>query len=274
MSSLRAHSSAMNDIKQSSLASLHSSTFLHAVAVVQTHAFLCEVYCQLWQSIRHVQYSNQMFHQMFHQINTCTNSVGSGSGNDARQYGPPDPEPPAAPPIIILSRSGKAPTPHFQVPDPADQQVRPQPPTSSLSLEPSQRELGTSDTYSRPPTKPEPEPHPAPPVIILSDRKLLFATPPPSPPTSPISPQVDPAVATHAPDTMGSKVSKVKEQASNGKLQPSQERLDKEQMKEPSNYYTHRSKSMRRKAGKTGASSSAGGAQGGTAGGAGGGGIA
>ncbi|CAI9625285.1 unnamed protein product [Alternaria burnsii] len=73
---------------------------------------------------------------------------------------------------------------------------------------------------------------------------------------------------------MGSKVSKVKEQASNGKLQPSQERLDKEEMKEPDNYYTHRSKSMRRKAGKTGASSGAGGAQGGTAGGAGGGGIA
>ena len=79
---------------------------------------------------------------------------------------------------------------------------------------------------------------------------------------------------THNPCTMGSKVSKVKEQASNGKLQPSQERLDKEEMKEPNNYYTHRSKSMRRKAGKTGAGVDAGGAQGGTAGGAGGGGIA
>ncbi|KAI4639578.1 hypothetical protein J4E93_008929, partial [Alternaria ventricosa] len=54
---------------------------------------------------------------------------------------------------------------------------------------------------------------------------------------------------------MGSKVSKVKERATDGKLQPSQERLDKEQMKEPSNYYSHRSKSMRRKAGKGGATS-------------------
>lgn len=51
---------------------------------------------------------------------------------------------------------------------------------------------------------------------------------------------------------MGSKVSKVRERSHDGKLQPSQEQLDKEQMKEPSNYYTHRSKSMRRKAGKNG----------------------
>jgi hypothetical protein len=72
---------------------------------------------------------------------------------------------------------------------------------------------------------------------------------------------------------MGSKVSKLKEQASDGKLQPSQSRQDKEEMKEPSNYYTHRSKSMRRKAGKSGAGVDAGGAVGGTAGGAGGGGI-
>jgi hypothetical protein len=66
---------------------------------------------------------------------------------------------------------------------------------------------------------------------------------------------------------MGSKVSKLKEGASGDK---SQEALDKEEMKEPSNYYTHRSKSMRRKAGKTGATSGAGGAAGGTAGGGGG----
>jgi hypothetical protein len=70
--------------------------------------------------------------------------------------------------------------------------------------------------------------------------------------------------------TMGSKVSKLKEQATDGKLQPSQNRQDKEEMKEPSNYYTHRSKSMRRKAGKTGATSGSGGAVGGTAGGGGG----
>jgi hypothetical protein len=49
---------------------------------------------------------------------------------------------------------------------------------------------------------------------------------------------------------MGSKISKVKEAAGErGKLQPSVAKADKEQMKEPSNYYTHRSKSQRRKAG-------------------------
>lgn len=69
---------------------------------------------------------------------------------------------------------------------------------------------------------------------------------------------------------MGSKASKLKEQASNGKLQPSQERQDKAEMAEPKNYYSHRSKSMRRKAGGAGV----GGTAGGTAGGAGGGGIA
>ncbi|OWY58422.1 hypothetical protein AALT_g9745 [Alternaria alternata] len=167
--------------------------------------------------------------------------------------------------IIILSQSGKAQAPHFQVPDPADQQVQPQPPTSSLSPEASPDELEATET-SCPPDKPEPEPHPAPPVIILRDETLSSSPPASAPPTCPAT--------THTPPTMGSKVSKVKEQASNGKLQPSQERLDKEEMKEPDNYYTHRSKSMRRKAGKTGASSGAGGAQGGTAGGAGGAGIA
>jgi len=49
---------------------------------------------------------------------------------------------------------------------------------------------------------------------------------------------------------MGSKVSKLKEKSADGKLQPSQARQDKEEMKEPSNYYTTRSKSMRKKAAK------------------------
>ncbi|KAF2002031.1 hypothetical protein P154DRAFT_574347 [Amniculicola lignicola CBS 123094] len=49
---------------------------------------------------------------------------------------------------------------------------------------------------------------------------------------------------------MGSKLSKVKDSVhvSHGKLQPSVNRSDKEEMKEPPNYYSHRSKSMRRKA--------------------------
>lgn len=53
---------------------------------------------------------------------------------------------------------------------------------------------------------------------------------------------------------MGSKISKVAESHSHGKLQPSQSKQDKEEMKEPKNYYTHRSKSMRRKAGAEGVS--------------------
>jgi hypothetical protein len=50
---------------------------------------------------------------------------------------------------------------------------------------------------------------------------------------------------------MGSKISKVKEThgQGHGKLQPPQSKADKEEMKEPSNYYSHRSKSLRRKAG-------------------------
>jgi hypothetical protein len=70
---------------------------------------------------------------------------------------------------------------------------------------------------------------------------------------------------------MGSKVSKLKESATDGKLQPSQNRQDKEEMKEPSNYYSQRSKSMRRKAGKPGAAV---GGAGGGAGAGGGGGVA
>jgi hypothetical protein len=63
---------------------------------------------------------------------------------------------------------------------------------------------------------------------------------------------------------MGSKASKMR--PANGKLQSSQENRDKDEMKEPSNYYTHRSKSMRRKAGKEASSDGAGGAVGGSAG--------
>lgn len=45
---------------------------------------------------------------------------------------------------------------------------------------------------------------------------------------------------------MGSKTSKLKP----GTSDP-QAKADKEEMKEPENYYSHRSKSMRRKAGRT-----------------------
>lgn len=56
---------------------------------------------------------------------------------------------------------------------------------------------------------------------------------------------------------MGSKASKLAPK--NGKLQSSLEKKDKDEMQEPNNYYTHRSKSMRRKAGKEGGHGGAGG---------------
>lgn len=63
--------------------------------------------------------------------------------------------------------------------------------------------------------------------------------------------------STHRHYEMGSKASKLSPK--NGKLQSSQEKKDKEEMKEPTNYYTHRSKSMRRKAGRESAAGGAGG---------------
>jgi hypothetical protein len=67
---------------------------------------------------------------------------------------------------------------------------------------------------------------------------------------------------------MGSKASKV---TNNGKLQPSTNKSDKAEMKEPSNYYTHRSKSMRKKAGQTAGGTAAAGGSNGAGGGSGGG---
>lgn len=62
---------------------------------------------------------------------------------------------------------------------------------------------------------------------------------------------------------MGSKASKLKPDAPpSNKLQPSQERQDKAEMKEPSNYYSTRSKSMRRKADKSGHAAAAAGSGG------------
>jgi hypothetical protein len=63
---------------------------------------------------------------------------------------------------------------------------------------------------------------------------------------------------------MGSKASKLA--PSGGKLQPSQNKQDKAELKEPSNYYTPRSKSLRRKADKTGTTSGMGGSGGGAGG--------
>jgi hypothetical protein len=96
MASLRAHSSVINNIEQSPLADLHSSMALHAISVIETHTLLFEVYSILWQSIRYVQGSSQMSSR----TDTSTNSSGLGSWDDTHEYGPPDPEPPAAPPYV------------------------------------------------------------------------------------------------------------------------------------------------------------------------------
>ncbi|KAF3039719.1 hypothetical protein E8E12_005101 [Didymella heteroderae] len=182
--------------------------------------------------------------------------------------GEPNPEPPAAPPIIILSqnssRSGSQPqeqdpeSPHFYTSFSRSPIATPTQPASedytSAQLKP----------------KPEPEPHPAPPVIILSRNKRAASASPPI--SSPLAPHPHPQipggpidrtaritdrVSAHKHRKMGSKASKLAPK--NGKLQSSQEKKDKEEMQEPTNYYTHRSKSMRRKAGKEAAGDGAGG---------------
>ena len=80
MTSLQAHSGAINNIEQSSIA------VVHAVSVIETHKLLLEVYRTAWHFIRQSQYSNQMSHK------------GAFSSPGAMTDGGNDPEPPAAPP--------------------------------------------------------------------------------------------------------------------------------------------------------------------------------
>jgi hypothetical protein len=64
---------------------------------------------------------------------------------------------------------------------------------------------------------------------------------------------------------MGSKSSKP---SAHSKLQPSDKRKDQAELADPPNYNTHRSKSMRKKAGKTpGGAAATGGSTGGSGGG-------
>ncbi|RAR14007.1 hypothetical protein DDE83_002576 [Stemphylium lycopersici] len=264
---------------------IHSHTLIvsDALSIVETCNLLSTAYEIAWQTLYAIHTSYQQ---------SLAPSMRSPSSNSGRrvankQRGPPQPDPePAAPPIIILSQSGNAVAPHLQVPDAADQGlVESGPFTSSLSQQQQQnkssrynlrsRSNNRAGTSSRPPSKPQPDPnpHPAPPVIILStDRRstpLIPAAPsPPIPAPSPSPPshpsQLPPIDSTSPPVAMGSKLSKVKNSESKGaKLQPSQERQDKEEMKEPSNYYTHRSKSMRRKADQGAGSAAASGGSGG-----------
>ncbi|KAF1940127.1 hypothetical protein EJ02DRAFT_239479 [Clathrospora elynae] len=176
-------------------------------------------------------------------------------------FAPPDTNPePAAPPIIILSQFGNVrAAPHFQEPDPADQAVQPQLSTSSACHPTSRYNLRqgkvTAGTTTRPPNKPEPEPIHA--TISPTSSSSTYQ------PTSATGLTNRTTSSTHT-RAMGSKASKLKAQASNGKLQPSVKKQDREQMKEPSNYYSHRSKSMRRNTAGTGGATrgAAGGASG------------
>ncbi|OSS52788.1 hypothetical protein B5807_02462 [Epicoccum nigrum] len=176
--------------------------------------------------------------------------------------GEPYPEPPAAPPVIILSKNsslgGSESRPQAQDPD-----FTPHPSTSfSLRYSDSPPSPHNPSVRSHSKPRPQPEPHPAPPVIILSRNKRPASSSPPASPAfkSKRAPQATGPITrsrtlntphSEAPhQIMGSKASKLAPK--NGKLQSSQEKKDKEEMKEPSNYYTHRSKSMRKKAGKDG----------------------
>ncbi|KAF2010646.1 hypothetical protein BU24DRAFT_496592 [Aaosphaeria arxii CBS 175.79] len=187
----------------------------------------------------------------------------------------PEPEPPAAPPVIILakfhSKSGKAkkavdqeqddgPCAATSPPSSEDTKRKPKPNGKKYNLrKKSNQELD-------PDSEPDPNPFPeAPPIIILSKKRRASK--------SPSIDTADPATASPRPETppssphpskkMGSKVSKLPKQG-HGKLQPSQNKSDKAEMKEPSNYYTHRSKSMRRKAGVAPGAQGSGGGLGGS----------
>lgn len=106
------------------------------------------------------------------------------------------------------------------------------------------RKYGNKLPRDSPKPDPGPVPDPAPPIIILSRKRLASSSPTRSSATPP------PTFSPQHHSTMGSKSSKISENHNRGKLQPSQRKADKEEMKEPSNYYAHRSKSMRRKAGR------------------------
>ncbi|CAA9961196.1 hypothetical protein PTMSG1_04580 [Pyrenophora teres f. maculata] len=251
---LEPYNPVIQDPTQSPLVDLHPFMISQALFVAETYCLLPEIYELLWQTLYKLESQGQMARQS-----------RPAATQNSRRRGPPSPDPePAAPPVIILSQSGTRRVPRFQVPAAdggVDQGPHPQPqkPTSSPSQQfpprPPRYHLRSHSrnnnsraggiATSNPPNKPPPEPHPAPPVIILSTNTAT-SPPPAHTPNQPSASSPTPPL----PNTMGSKVSKLKEKSAEGKLQPSQARQDKEEMKEPSNYYTTRSKSMRKKAAK------------------------
>ncbi|KAF2644560.1 hypothetical protein P280DRAFT_465873 [Massarina eburnea CBS 473.64] len=130
------------------------------------------------------------------------------------------------------------------------------------------------DPQPNPEPKPNPDPNNSPPIITLPRKRLplQFPTRPANPAVSTTTPPLLPALPVHSTTSvnpyrhitkMGSKGSKIPED----KNESSTAKSDKEEMKEPSNYYKQRSKSTRKKAGRT-----PGAAKGGASGGADGGG--
>ncbi|KAF1846189.1 uncharacterized protein K460DRAFT_355901 [Cucurbitaria berberidis CBS 394.84] len=289
----RLPTSIIGHLTSIALATSNRSTIIHEPVVASTLTALFNIYILIRGSFLLI--SGSELRDPFHMPRQSNTGFDVAKSPPWREDGPnPEPDPtvdsPSAPPIMILSRSGDSlAAPYFQVPDPAAN-IQPQTPTSSSCQDTSttpRYDLRKRDkvTRKRGPDNPGPEPHPAPPVIILSYNKRRASASPPrstSPPstahtssdnsTSATAGATNTSTPTAHKRTMGSRGSKLA--PSHGKLQPSLERQDKAEMKEPSNYYSHRSKSMRRKAGKAEGGVDAGGAVGGTAGGAGGAGIA
>ncbi|KAF2263014.1 hypothetical protein CC78DRAFT_581895 [Lojkania enalia] len=175
--------------------------------------------------------------------NLLNQSKGKRKNNNPDPDSDPDPDP--APPVIISADSLQAP---IQEPK-LGPQAAPRLLTSTFQQNSTNyrsnrynlRDLSKNANKDPNPDpdpnpEPEPDPDPAPPIIISRERQASG-----SPDCS----------SNSAPSSlnMGSKISKAKEQARGGKLHSSVAKEDKEQMKEPKNYYTHRSKSMRRKVG-------------------------
>ncbi|KAE8833519.1 hypothetical protein HRS9139_05338 [Pyrenophora teres f. teres] len=278
---LEPYNPVIQDPTQSPLVDLHPFMISQALFIAETYRLLPEIYELLWQTLYKLESQGQMARQ---------SPPAATHNSRRRGPPSPDPEPAAPPVIILsqsgtrrvprfqvpAADGGVDQGPHPQPQKPTSspsQQFPPRPPRYHLrshSRNNNNSRAGGIAT-SNPPNKPPPEPHPAPPVIILSTNTAT--SPPPARPAStptltptPAFPASAPAPApapAHTPNqpsassptpplpnTMGSKVSKLKEKSAEGKLQPSQARQDKEEMKEPSNYYTTRSKSMRKKAAK------------------------
>ncbi|KAF2469098.1 uncharacterized protein BDR25DRAFT_315564 [Lindgomyces ingoldianus] len=140
-------------------------------------------------------------------------------GNFRQRNPDKDPEPPAAPPIIILGDNPESPHLSDQDPDPDSE---PEPPVSPPTRSSKSNNRKVPDPEPDP--DPEPEPEPAPPIIIFPKR---------------------PASSSPPESGMGSKISKI---SPNRPVTRSTSKADKDQLKEPPSRYPHRSKPIHRKA--------------------------